>query len=565
MRNRSTACFAAVALTLAMAAPASAGGAGGTRVEYQTKVMVRGAPIHGANGLAVDAAGRLLVASAFGGEIVVLDAGNGEVLDRIGHASGVDTPDDVAVGPDGSIYWTDLPIGQVGRLGPDGSVTKQFVGPGVNPIAVDATGRVFVGQAFYGNGLYELDPILAGPPRVVIPSTDPTGGATQLNGFDFGPDGFLYSPQPFMGATGRVVRIDPETGAMTTISDSLPAPPTSVEFDSAGELYATLVVGVLVEIDTDTGGVEAVAEIADASFDNMTFDEAGNLFVSDSHSGAIYSVAPGGGVRILSRGGLILPGGTAVMVGETGHESLFVTDLWNLAELDARSGRVVDIDRGDVTGVGVNNPFTVAPDDGNLILTSWFTNSVQIWDPFAAAEVAIFRDFASPINALRFQGDLVVAELGSGSVVRRDAAGATTTIATGFYYPAGLAATEDDLYAADWATGVVWRLVADGLTVDPPQVVAAGLRFPEGMAVDVDGSLLVVEAAGPGVGRLSRIDPASGQVTVVVDGLATGAQGSVVMPPSFALSSVAVSTTGTLYVAGDLGSVVYRLQPLRAG
>jgi DNA-binding beta-propeller fold protein YncE len=297
----------------------------------------------------------------------------------------------------------------------------------------------------------------------------------------------------------------------------------------------------------------------------MTFDSRDNLFVSDSDSGAIYSVAPGGGVRTLSPGGLILPGGAAVMPGESGHESLFVANLWTLAELDARSGRIIDIDSGDVTGVGLNSPFTVAPDGGNLILTSWFTNSVQIWDPVAGAEVAIFGDFALPMNAIRFQGDLVVAQLGTGSVVSRDAAGATTTIASGLFYPTGLAATDDDLWVADWASGVVWKIVADGVTLSSPQFVAGGLHFPEGMAVDSDGSLLVVEAAGPGMGRLSRIDPMTGQVTMVVDGLATGVQGSVAMPPSFALSSVAVASTGTVYVSGDLGSVVYRLQPLRAG
>jgi sugar lactone lactonase YvrE len=567
MRNRWAVCLAAAALALAMASPATARGVGGgaANSEYQVKVMVRGAPIHGANGLAVDAGGRLLVASGFGGEIVVLDTRSGQVLDRLGHDAGVDLPDDVAVAPDGSIYWTDLPIGEVGRLAPDGTVTKQFVGVGVNPVAVRADGRLFVAQAFFGNGLYELDPLLVGPPRIVIPDTDPTGGATQLNGFDFGPDGFLYSPQPFMGPTGRVVRIDPDTGAMTTVTAALPAPPSSVEFNSTGELYATLVVGAVVEIDLATGSVQMITEIPGASFDNMTFDAADNLFVSDSDTGAIYSVAPGGGVRALSQGGLILPGGAAVVQDGSGHESLFVADLWRLVELDARSGRVVDIDSGDVTGVGLNNPITVAADGGNLILASWFTNSVQIWDPVAGAQVAIFGDFALPMNAVRFQGNLVVAQLGTGSVVSRDAAGVTTTIASGLYYPTGLATTDDDLWVADWATGVVWKVVADGVTLSPPQFVAGGLHFPEGMAVDHDGSLLVVEAAGPGIGRLLRIDPISGQVTTVVDGLATGVQGSMAMPPSFALSSVAVASTGTVYVTGDLGSVVYRLQPLRAG
>jgi len=43
------------------------------------------------------------------------------------------------------------------------------------------------------------------------------------------------------------------------------------------------------------------------------------------------------------------------------------------------------------------------------------------------------------------------------------------------------------------------------------------------MAVDVDGSLLVVES---GEGRLSRIDPSTGQVTTVAEGLEVGVHGS---------------------------------------
>lgn len=521
--------------------------------------MVRGAPIHGANGLAVDATGRLLVASAFGGEIVALNGRTAHITERWGHGVGVDAPDDVAVAPDGSVYWTDLAIGEVGRMAPDGTVTKQFVGLGVNPVTVSADGRVFVARAFYGNGLYELDPLLVDPPRVVIPNTDPSGGPAQLNGFDFGPDGFLYSPQPFLS---RVVRIDPESGAMTTVADGLPAPASSVEFDSTGQLYATLVVGAVVRIDRSSGSVETVATIDGASLDNMTFDSRDTLFVSDSHNGAVYRMASGDGIRTFSRGGMIVPGGAAIMPNATGGESLFVADLWSLYGLDARSGRVLSTAVGDVTGVGLSNPLTVAPDGDHLILTSWFSNTVQLWDPAAGAAVETFHDFAAPINAIRFQGDLVVSQLGTGSVVRRDAAGVTTPIAQGLQYPSGLAATDDDLWVADWATGIVWQVVADGAVLHQPRLVADDLRFPEGMTIDRDGTLLVVEAAGPGAGRLTRIDPASGETTTVVDGLETGLRGSAAMPPSFVFSSVAVSGSGTVYVTGDLGGVVYRLQPI---
>ena len=522
---------------------------GGSQSEYTTKVFVRGAAIHGANGLAVDGAGRLLVSSVFGGELVAIDPVTGKILERIGHAAGVDGPDDVAVGSDGSIYWTDIIIGEVGRLAPDGTVTKQFVAPGPNPIAFTADGRLFVGQAFFGDGLYELDPELADPPRTVIADSTTPPFITQLNGFDFGPDGMLYSPQPFLK---RIVKVDPETGSITVVAP-MPDFPTSVEFDSQGRLHASLSGGTIVRVNTSTGEFETVAEIRDAVVDNMVFDARDRLYVSNSDEGTIYAVAPGGGVRTLVPGGLILPGGVASMDG-----SLFVADLWSLAEFDARSGRVMGIDRQVREGGSIVEPWTVAPDSGNVIVTSWMSNAVQIWDPVANEQVEVFFDFAVPLNAIRFQGDLVVAELGTGSVARDDA-GTRSVIASGLYVPAGLAATDDDLWVADWATGIVWQIVEDGAVLTEPQLTAAGLIAPEGMTVDRDGTLLVAEV---GKDRLVRVDPASGAVTTVIDGLGLGVQLSAGGIPTGALTSVAVDGTGSIFVSADLANVIYRLQPI---
>lgn len=548
--------------TITVAAGASAGpdaGAASADGRYQTKVFIRGAQIHGANGLAVDANGRLLVASIFGSELVALDPQTGHFLQRLGLDIGVDSPDDVAVGPDGSIYWTDTLLGEVGRLAPDGEVTKQFIGQGVNPIAFTADGRLFVGQAFFGDGLYELDPDLLNPPRIVIPDTGAGGEPfpDQLNGFDFGPDGMLYAPQPFRG---KLVRIDPESGAMEVVTDAFATtPPTSVEFDSQGNLYASLYEGTIVRVDPDTGAHEVVTRIRDAVLDNMVFDARDRLFVSNSDDGSVYAVAPGGGVRTLSPGGLILPGGIAAMEDASGRGSLFVADLWSLAQFDIDSGTLLDVDRQSRAGGGIVESWTVAPDGGNVIVTSWMSNAVQIWDPLAEAEVKVFRDFALPLNAIRFQGDLVVTELATGTVSRDDEMGTRSVVAAGLYVPTGLAATDDDLWVADWATGIVWKIVGDGATLTPPLFAAGGLHSPEGMAVDTDGTLLVVEA---GEGRLSRIDPSTGHVTTVADGLELGLHGSRAIP--VALSSVAVGRKGTIFVTGDRGNVVYRLHPLAA-
>ena len=103
------------------------------------------------------------------------------------------------------------------------------------------------------------------------------------------------------------------------------------------------------------------------------------------------------------------------------------------------------------------------------------------------ARVAAVQCGAAAVDSAwtQLQADLVVAELGTGSVVRLDAgSGDRTTIATGLFVPTGLAASEDDLWVADWATGVVWQIVADGQVLDEPAAVAAGSIQPEVMALD---------------------------------------------------------------------------------
>ncbi|MGZ4436213.1 MAG: hypothetical protein ACXVW6_01150 [Nocardioidaceae bacterium] len=527
---------------------------------YTKTVLVHGAPIHGSNGLAI-AGRRLLVASALGGELVALDRRTGHIVKRLSHSSGVDSPDDVAVGPDGSIYWTDIQIGEVGRLAPNGKVTKQKVALGMNPIAFSASGRLFVAQAFVGDGLYELDPALVKPPRVVIPDSGPAGAPwpRQLNGFDFGPDGMLYAPQPFLG---RIVRINPDTGKTTVVADKLPGgqPPSSVEFDSHGHLYVSLYFGTVARVNRATGATHVVAQIPGATLDNMVFGARGRLYVSSDSNGAVYVVRRDGTVHTLSpAGSLILPGGIALVHHKSGHDSLFVSNMYTLPEFDARSGRLLSAALQTRQPGGIIGSLTVAPYAGNLVLTSWLSNQVQIWDPVAGKEVKLFNDFKVPMNAIGFRGDLVVAQLGTGSLVRQNAAGQRTEIATGLKVPAGLAATRNALWVSDQATGEVWQVIAHGTVLAHPRLVAKGLAAPEGLAMDRNGSLLVVEV---GKRRLSRIDLATGHVTTVAGGLAVGLKGSSGAPPTYVMSSVTVQRNGTILVTGDLADVVYRLRPV---
>ena len=77
------------------------------------KVIAKGATLHGTNGIRFGPDGHLYIASVVGSEIIVMNKLNGKIINRFGPEVGVGFPDDLAFGPDGSIYWTELLIGFV--------------------------------------------------------------------------------------------------------------------------------------------------------------------------------------------------------------------------------------------------------------------------------------------------------------------------------------------------------------------------------------------------------------------------------------------------------------------
>ena len=558
-RFLSISCAAALVVAFSLPAVGPAGHVTAASPPLQ-KILVRGAAIQGANGLAVDHAGRLLVASVWGQQITAVDRSTGRILQRYGPVvNGVQlgTPDDVAVGPDGSIYYTDIMGGNVGRISADGHLTKQAVATFNNPIAFDAKGRLFVAQAFQGDCLYEVDPALVKSPTKILCGSGEKGFPDQLNGFDFGPDGMLYAPRP---ALRQIVRIDIATRTVTVVAKDLGGNPSSVEFDANGHLYASLGQGPVIRVDIETGAVTNVTTLP-FSLDNMVFDNRGRLFVSNSDDGHVDRVLPAtGSHRQLLKGGLIIPGGVAVLPQATGGDRVVVADLWRVATYNGRTGRLLDLDADFGAFGAVPGVTTTAADGEHVILSSWIAEAVTVWDPAANERVAVYGGFGLPLNAIRFGKDLVVAALGPAPVVRQAPGGAQTELGTGVVVvPTGLAATADDLWVADWATGTVWQLVKDGGTLAAPAVVTIGLAQPEGLAVDRDGSLLVVEA---GAGRLTRIDPATGVKSTVATGLALGTAAPPGAPPTWMFNGVAVGPKGDIYVTGDTAAVIYRFSPV---
>lgn len=253
-------------------------------------------PPQGTNGLAVD--GRSLwVADLRGSQVLKVDPATGEILARYGRAEGVTTSDDVAIGSDHSVYWTGLASGAVGRITPDGTVTKiATVEPSVNPITFSKDGKLFVGRTEIGKGLYEID--LAGkqPPRLVAAEWD-------TNAFAFGPDKMLYGPKKGLDGEGAVERLDPTTGAITEVKKGFNYP-VAVKFDRQGRLLVLSTQNAMLQrLDVQTGKVTDVAKPATPIVDNFAVAPDGTIYISSFIQNVLTVVKPDGATSTINVGG----------------------------------------------------------------------------------------------------------------------------------------------------------------------------------------------------------------------------------------------------------------------
>ncbi|MEW6078223.1 MAG: hypothetical protein AB1724_10450 [Thermodesulfobacteriota bacterium] len=250
----------------------------------------------GANGIFFDRHDRLYIASFLGGAIHVMDTKTGKILETLDKEEGVDGPDDVEVTPDGDKYYTDILQGNICRRKANGDVTKQHIAIGVNSIALSKEGRVFVGLAILGDSLYEVDPDLKRPPRLI------SGPRGQFNGSDFGPDGRLYTA---LNLAGKIIstNVDADNPATTdlecdikTVATGLPTV-AGIKFNSKGEMYASTFLGNIWKIEPATGAKELVADVGCIGIDNIAIDSKDNVFVSNTLNGLIYEILPDGVTR----------------------------------------------------------------------------------------------------------------------------------------------------------------------------------------------------------------------------------------------------------------------------
>jgi sugar lactone lactonase YvrE len=519
--------------------------------DHRERVLVQGAAlVGGSNGMFFDADNNLYVAQVWGRSISKLDPETGEILEKLGPADSVVLPDDVTVGPDGTLFWTDPGVGTVFARRPGGpSVPLYPVGayPSANPLTLSDDGtRLFFAQCYGAgsNGIYQLDfttwattPILQGIPGCASNAMDYREGA-------------LYSPRPF---EGRVVRVDLATKAVTNVTTGWGVP-IAVKFDSQGNLYAANQGnGELVRIDLANPNTitnrEVIAKLPVGWFDNLAFDKDDRLYISSGSEATVLEVLPGGGFRTVSQGGMSAAMGLTVVDG-----TVYTVQPGALYGYDARTGAQRSTVRS-VFGVGpLASPTSISAWGDRLVLMSILSGVLMVWDPVAQVPTVV-TSFAQPGDATPFRDDLIVTEAATGNVERASGAGlARREVIATIPGAVGLASTDDDVYVGNAVAGTVLQVIADGQVLADPVMVASGFMSPEGLDLRSNGNkLLVVDGAAR---TLTEVNLVSGRMkTLATDlGFLPGMPGQ---PLGF-LNNVEVHK-GFLYVNADAANVILRI------
>ena len=507
--------------------------------------IVEASGFHTANGLAFGPDGRLYVASVLGESIFALDLATGVIEVVVAPFAG--EADDLLFTPGGDMIWTALLEGVVRMWRADGAMHDLASGlPGANSIALTRDHRrLFVGQVFMGEGLWEIDLAGRAPPRLVA---DHTGG---LNASQFGPDGLLYAPS---WERGQVVRIDPDTGATEVLAEGFQKP-GAVRFDVRDRLYVLDdATGELFALDERDGAFQrrSIAKLA-TSTDNVMFGPNGLAYVSNMVDNSIHEVDPDtGAVRVVVAGRLGFPRSLA-LTSDAGGDTLHIADSCAYRTLDTRKLKLRDVARAVASEVKF--PTAVGATADGVLLVGEAFGVVQLFDR-AGGHVRDVEGFVQPgaalllgTGALSTHAGLLVAEPQAGRILHVDG-DHRAVLVEGLQGPVGLAdAGDGTVLVAESGTG---RLLRVALSNGAVSIVAEGLGLLRAVAVGAGGLVAVLDVEG---GRVLTVELETGRTTLVAEGLAVG----YLTEPHPRSGGLAVGSDGAIYVAADRENAIDRI------
>lgn len=502
--------------------------------------------LFGANGLRTGPDGRVYIAQVTGSQISALDINSG-ALDTVSAKGGdIVAPDDVAFGPDGAMFATEVMDGRVSVLENGRSRVLRDDVPSANGITVHQ-GRLFIGECREGGRLMELD-LAGGAPRVLLENVP------SPNAMEFGPDGLLYFP--VMGAN-EIWRIDPFADGPVEperVAKDLGVP-DAVKFDADGQIVSTQVhSGQVLRIDPRNGNRTVLAQL-NPGLDNLTFAD-GRLFVSN-FTGEITEIVDGESSRTVLPGGLNWP--MDLVAGHDGEvyiaDGTYLYVLRPDGALETVGMLISPGYPGFVRGLSLAGP-------GEFVVTTSGGQVARYWP--ARNESHFLADGFDQLYgiALAPGGVPVVAEFGTGRLIAVHAHG-PEILAVGLAAPVGVAIAPDGApLVAESGAGRVVKIVGN-----QREPVIDGLLCPQGLLV-VGDQLYLVDA---GAKSVIVVDLSTGGHHTIAADLPIGPPPGVIPKPLLGMppfsgpqgpfAGITAGPDGTVFVSADGEGTVLALHP----
>jgi streptogramin lyase len=332
--------------------------------------------------------------------------------------------------------------------------------------------------------------------------------------------------------------------------------PAAVNFDSKGNLWVVdTALGQLVRVDPKTGAKKMVAQLK-PSLDNLAIDAKDRIFVSNMADNGIQEVdAETGAARQVISGKLALPGGIGV-VSDGAKDTIYVADVFAYRTVDGATGEVSEAARMHADGVTLEYPMSATASGDDVLLSSWFTGTVQLIDRKTGKTREMLHGFKAPHDAVKLGDDsILVNELGTKSLVRASGEHGKdrTVLIGGLEGPVGMVGgAKGDVYVTEAFAGLVSLIGSNG----EKTIIAKDLKMPEGIARAADGRLIVAEV---GAKRLIEINPQNGTVTEIAGNLPIGLAGAPGGLPTNIPTGVGIGASGTIYFSSDIENAIYKV------
>ena len=505
---------------------------------YKAVRLVKDTLFPGCNGATIGTDGALYIVHTGNGSTTRVDLKTMKATQFVPPYAGTFITDDITSDDKGNFYSTGTTplVGEVYRLDKNGMKTviaRGLTAP--NGIQYNKrTGRLFTSECFQANRVFEIDPTGVKEPKLLVKENV----IPVPEGFGFDPDtNDLIIPD--MG-TGKILRVNPDSGDITMIAEKFAAP-IALKVGPDKMAYFPELGGAVFRLSLDGQKREKLAQLP-PGLDNLAITPEGRLFITSYWDATVYEVSTDGSGKFKT----LFPKGPNTINGV-----LFKNG--KLLISDAIMIRTVEKDKYVPTKLNAwaaqHMPLPIGLANGPGDQVFWpdsVNNAVAIGDPAKGEFKAIAGDLKRPMAVLMSTdgSKVYVAEYAAGQITEISLTdGAKKPLATNLEGPLAVAIIDNMLYVAEAKPG---RISKVDLASGNKEVFLAGVAGKPGALLnDGGGNLLVLDGAG---GRIFRINPKNLKISVVAENLPVGYAVLGSYPPVEFAGAMAMSPKGDIYI-----------------